>query len=1231
MDEKNFYPVFEADQVLTADHLNEVVNYLDEQERLTRNKLIGIGIVCGLELKTGKSQIEISKGCGVTSEGYLVTLDKTICQYFRRYELPSDFFAEYKSVYEDWEMYELLTPKQSLEFEDTEPLKDNADFLKNMIVILLLEMKEIQLKNCIETDCDDKGAKMQFAVKPLLVNKRDIREFLKGKSNLRSTEFKENEIQPVLHNIRLKRFNVPVSELKTADDVFNSFLEMVDDTTLKNLAEILNYCYAQYKPLLSGEEENPFSKVLKTFKDTLAGIKKNNPYFIQYFYDWIDDIVKAYYEFKGKVFYVQTMCCPDEGLFPLHLMLGEANKDTKPDVRSDYRNYFIYSPLFNSQRELLSEIQILFRRMKMLVRNFDVKDPDGYAKARIKITPSRYLDKQLSERCIPYHYDPLGLYECWSWGKTLKGNARFNLSYNSNKYNSSDTVINPLLYDIEWFNFFRIEGHIGKDFSSALRNVLSQRSEMNLPFDVVALSTASISKYSSTDDDDCNFKDLESLYNVIKSELICKSADAACFAAGIKFSFGRKESVSSGGDEPEIKTITSSIERESFINKNISSIAALSLSSSLRLSYRKGDFLAGHCKISKGTIGEAYLSAIRKGSSFSKPDGGSNFGSVNTVYAHLFYFIDCVENVMGALLPLSPDEFIVNRFKSGYELLIEEAEILFANADVIARVLKLSNINKFTGPLRVLQYSCIDDRLEALKNEFLKRQREMLTLRNLMNYFERHPGMEHKAGVPKGGTFILVYHETPRRTLTLDFRRGIASVFRDIPGINFEKINIDEKLVDIEFLNNPDLKESEITFRFYNALTRYMDKCKDMDDDTREEITKILVHRPKTEKPEKFRVTDYSVIADFYLPYLCCSDCPPIAYVLPKAAPELLRISIEKTDFCNDDENLYSITISPEGGTLKASGGGVVTEQGRFFFKPSGLTEGSNKLTYKLSDGRSTSVDLKVSAPLKIDFKFKVDDDGQTVNFIPKKTDYPDYEWDFGDGSATSSEISPQHKYEIEEEEKTFEVTLTVKNPPCVSKKTLSVKLKRPESAKFEIEPRIFCSGDKTKYDIITTPSAKANDIENENGLIIETRSNKILFFSPIKQNLSESKDFHLSYKKIEIDLRIIVADAGFLMKIRRDEQENFVLTMKAKNGDADSYNWKVTQKNKTIESTETGFRITSGQNEISLGTDTLRIVLEINYDLNGVACRDTKRFELTESIFFKHVGGDEFDNNTKK
>ena len=55
------YPIFEANQVLTNTHLNDVFDYLDEQQRLTRTNLIGIGIVCGLEISLSARQFTSRK------------------------------------------------------------------------------------------------------------------------------------------------------------------------------------------------------------------------------------------------------------------------------------------------------------------------------------------------------------------------------------------------------------------------------------------------------------------------------------------------------------------------------------------------------------------------------------------------------------------------------------------------------------------------------------------------------------------------------------------------------------------------------------------------------------------------------------------------------------------------------------------------------------------------------------------------------------------------------------------------------------------------------------------------------------------------------------------------------------------------------------------------------------------------------------------------------------------
>ena len=56
------YAVFERDQVLTHEQLNSVAEYLDDQSRLTRTQLLGVGIVGGLLPALGKGRITIGKG-----------------------------------------------------------------------------------------------------------------------------------------------------------------------------------------------------------------------------------------------------------------------------------------------------------------------------------------------------------------------------------------------------------------------------------------------------------------------------------------------------------------------------------------------------------------------------------------------------------------------------------------------------------------------------------------------------------------------------------------------------------------------------------------------------------------------------------------------------------------------------------------------------------------------------------------------------------------------------------------------------------------------------------------------------------------------------------------------------------------------------------------------------------------------------------------------------------------
>ncbi|MCB0550981.1 MAG: hypothetical protein KDD19_25650, partial [Phaeodactylibacter sp.] len=110
------YPFFQPNQVLSNEHLNQLFNYLDEQERLTRTNLIGIGIVCGLNPKvaTDGTSIRISQGCGVTSKGFLIVWkDPGPLEFFRPYVAPEDvrydtFIDDSMNPEEPFPLWELM-------------------------------------------------------------------------------------------------------------------------------------------------------------------------------------------------------------------------------------------------------------------------------------------------------------------------------------------------------------------------------------------------------------------------------------------------------------------------------------------------------------------------------------------------------------------------------------------------------------------------------------------------------------------------------------------------------------------------------------------------------------------------------------------------------------------------------------------------------------------------------------------------------------------------------------------------------------------------------------------------------------------------------------------------------------------------------------------------------------------------------------------------------------------
>ena len=339
-------------------------------------------------------------------------------------------------------------------------------------------------------------------------------------------------------------------------------------------------------------------------------------------------------------------------------------------------------------------------------------------------------------------------------------------------------------------------------------------------------------------------------------------------------------------------------------------------------SYTKGDILSRLCSPPDSTYGSYYISSAKSNNGkFVNPDPGN---ATNTAY---FEFIDAVESLLQMLMNEDLASIDPSDFKLSY--VVYEKAVNVLEAILLSAIEKLGSsdsplsdftadyyLDLFIANVQAVLQTCIVDTLEALKNEYLRRVAQYRLAKNFNYYFKRHGGIEHKAGVPRGGTFIVVYNEQPRKRL-IDVRslftnkelsNALLTNFRELlqPNVDLDTLESKTKMLTISTL----YKDPALYLRFKDVMQQYLDNCKDIPLDKKGQITTIIDQPPSA---PIYQLTDGMVIADFYVPYLCCSDCSPIAYILPTQPANL---SVQQSDpVCDQEGKNFTVILTVTGGT----------------------------------------------------------------------------------------------------------------------------------------------------------------------------------------------------------------------------------------------------------------------------------------------------------------------------
>ena len=1135
------YHTFVDNQVLTKDQLNGFIDYFEDQHRLSRVFLHGVGIVCGFKLhfdNSGKT-VTITQGVGVTTDGDLILLRKNIPEspeksidlkeikftHFRKFE---DNFANYRFFRRKEEGSETETLMDLWEIlpgqtEEEDLLEDLPD-LENKVVLLYLEAYAKEGDLCTTVDCDNQGVEQVARLRVLLVSKEDAEYIAENDSLFSKFDMAGKYFD--LPEVAVPRVILNPNNSSDYENLKLAFRNAINDNALlSNLSTGITKIIEDFNVILQLKlPKNILLSLLGKLKEIAGSGSFSIPFNIQYRYDCFKDVVDTYMEIKTLLLSLKEECCPDIHAFPKHLLLGSLDETESPVKH--FRHRFYKSPALTCGTGKLEQCRNLVLRLVEIISGF------GDKPGEIKITPSKKMEV-LGHRAVPFYYDVnLKLLEYWNYCKTEKNAQDTNLSYHRENLADLPHIREPLKYNIDGFDFYRIEGHQGKNFKTALEEIIGQKEQYGLAFDVKALSVNLNTENLNIDDYECEFEDLKVLLSAWTAEQECILAQVSSFFSGFSL-------VNPGANVKDpvlthrVKANTFTVSDAAFSDR-LKADAGTSKSTdnvfSARESFAKEKFaqeilFEQPLLAYKSTVIPDNLTTEKDslGSVLVKAYEESKGGSVNDVIAKsktlveaqisdevwaeqpemkAFVIDQSIEllawsNELVVKMPGRIQDFTVNQVDT-YKLTLEELCIRVKQMKNRYQNIELTQSLKLFMDLLINQLSlvcCSGKKLEILFEEISKRKESILIRLQLAKFIEKHPGLEHKAGVQPGGTFVLVYLNKIQTEPSRDVSVGRFDVAENLIVAGTKSSSTKETANRIselekytEFLKKENLAKDEILR--VEAVIK---------DERARLVGKLLAEAD---------IPNNTVIADFSLPYLCCSDCAPVNFIIQKPPAKL---QLEKDTLCiGSDTGVILYDVSPADGVIAADPetDGLTIEDGKITIDPDAFPEEMIGQTIRFTVNQQvTDAELTVYKAPQVDFEAPERAAvGQEITFKP--LGHPEgasFLWDFGDGTV-SAEESPAHTYEElpGTDENSVVVKLAVTGPNGVCTSTAEHEIQLFEIIiEVDLTERDFCENDESGHPFIITGEGAEVVIE---GAGVEPTADGGFVFIPAKAGVGDHR-----------------------------------------------------------------------------------------------------------------------------
>lgn len=829
------YQSFADNQLLTAAQLNLLIHYLDNQDRLSRLSLTGAGILCGLELSYQDESLTISQGTALTTDGDLIKLrqknpsepnfsiafkEKSFVAYipFSHHQVAYPHFLTKEAV--PLPIFELLDAEKAETFRNSKPL--GSLNLKEYVVFLYLENYTQPDDICRQKNCDSQGIPEVSRLRYFLIHQEVVKESILPQDSI----FRQFQESAKIPRIELLLDRIPAASLirksKIDLDRYNS--------VCKNFESLFNIrCRALFRHL----QENLDIQLPKSLTFQKSYIPRLFPN-AQYNYDHLSDLVHTYNEIRECALRLDSICNHELRAFPKHIMLGAVSDST-------FRHAFYKSPALANTPSIRPKIESLLRRFETKRNAYS-----GNYGQEIHLNPSR-SDLRLSYQAIPAYYDRHpSLFDQWTFGLSRTDQEHLNREARLEK-------------DLSRVNFIRIEGIFQKNWALALQEIQEKRSKYGLTFDILCLH-ANGEGTELKDEYPASFQDLRTHLSAWKAQQNCLFETAITFLSGFSTkekgghnhiqdfflrekgkditmaSYTPREEVSFREEVEKnspIKEVTEVKEVEAY--KEVDTFKPMSYASmkSTPIVYAAYQPEYHYTEASYDTSSAYFPIAAEK------EDIGLAFGDFNLIEAGSYHdfvahFDQEVVNVIAdiatwdttdrklrvtypthliaairALLnqvPSSIQEINTEQLKAyqqALDTLCEKVNTVFnfinttvndPESDYIRQGFEdhyLAILN------RLKDNCCAGDFLTVILSETLQRKKNILEETSFLNFVKKHPGLEHRAGVPIGGTFVLLYEGKSNRVVA-DFALPYQCCSKNSP-IAFMVTPPVEKEPDVHF------------------------------------------------------------------------------------------------------------------------------------------------------------------------------------------------------------------------------------------------------------------------------------------------------------------------------------------------------------------------------------------------------------------------------------------------